>query len=181
MLDVLLQSISLFSTAAFQFMPLQDMAGWPVMWILLPCMLGGMSLSTAGGIKIQRLIIVARDIANELARLTHPASVQSLRYDSLQVSGGIRNALWSYFATFLLFIALGIGIGGMLGVNLDDAWPLTLATISNSGAMLSLTQTNLAELSPLMYICTAFLMIAGRVELLVFLALFNPSFWRFAR
>lgn len=180
-LEVVMQVISLFTTAAFQFMPLRDVESWPIIWILLPCMIGGMSLSTAGGIKIQRVLMLMRDTANELARLTHPSSLQVFRYDEIRVSRQNRNALWSYLAAFLFFIALGLVLAGGFGVGFEDAWSITITMLSNSGNALVLTQSDFAALSPLMYIWMAFLMVAGRVELLILVALFTPSFWRFAR
>ena len=51
-LGLLWQSISLHSTAGFNFLPDEELATWPIVWVMVPVMIGGMALSTSGGLKV---------------------------------------------------------------------------------------------------------------------------------
>ncbi|MEE3059348.1 MAG: potassium transporter TrkG, partial [Pseudomonadota bacterium] len=59
-LALVFQAISLATTAGFNFLPADNLSSWPVLWVMLPVFIGGMGLSMAGGIKINRAILVGR-------------------------------------------------------------------------------------------------------------------------
>jgi len=89
-------------------------------------------------------------------------------------------AIWAYVAVFFMFLGGGILVVGLLGLGLSDSWPLVLSALSNNLAIIGSLDidTQFAYMSPQLQIFLAFLMVAGRVELLILMVFLTPSFWR---
>ena len=75
-IGVLWQSISLHSTAGLIFSHRELAAG--LLFGSCSCLIGGMALSTSGGVKVMRAIILAKDLGSELGKLSYPSSVHPL-------------------------------------------------------------------------------------------------------
>lgn len=179
----LFQSVSLHSTAGFNFIAGQGMAQWPTVWVMLPVLVGGMALSTTGGIKVMRVIILIKDIGSELGKLIYPSSIQPLSLEGRRLEQSDFSAAWAYMAVFILFISLGVLLLGLFGMNLEAAWPIVLGALTNSLAITGHigTPSLYAAMSDPLQITVTLLMIAGRIELLVLMVLFTSSFWRYMR
>jgi trk system potassium uptake protein TrkH len=181
--SALWQSISLHSTAGFNFMPDAGLAQWPIVWVMLPVLIGGMALSTSGGVKVMRAIILAKDLGSELGKLSYPSSVHPLSLEGRPLQDRDFNAAWAYMAIFILFVSLGVLLLGLFGTTLADAWPIVLGALTNSLAITGHLDMPLgfAAMPDALQITIALLMIAGRIELLILMVLFTSSFWRYMR
>ena len=177
------QSISLHSTAGFNFLPDTGLENWPIVWVMLPVLIGGMALSTSGGVKVMRAIILAKDLGSELGKLSYPSSVHPLSLEGRPLQDRDFNAAWAYMAIFILFISLGVLLLGLFGTTLSDAWPVVLGALTNSLAITGHLDMPLgfAAMPDALLITVALLMIAGRIELLILMVLFTSSFWRYMR
>lgn len=180
---VLWQAVALHSTAGFNFMPGDGLAAWPLVWVMVPVLIGGMALSTSGGIKVMRAIILAKDLGSELGKLSYPSSVHPLSLEGRHLQDRDFNAAWAFMAIFILFVTLGVLLLGLFGTALADAWPIVLGALTNSLAIVSHLDMPLgfAAMPDALQITIALLMIAGRIELLILMVLFTSSFWRYMR
>ena len=178
-----LQTISLHTTAGFNFLPEGHLAQWPMVWVMVPVLIGGMSMSTAGGVKVMRAIILAKDIGSELGKLAYPSSVHPLALEGRRLEEGDFTAAWAFTAVFLLFVTSGVIIMGLLGLSLTDSWPIVLGALTNSLAIVNHLDMPLgfATISGGLQIGIALLMVAGRIELLILMVLFTSTFWRYMR
>lgn len=177
------QAISLATTAGFNFLPAENLSNWPVLWVMLPVLIGGMGLSMAGGIKINRAILVARELASELRRLAYPSSVSVTRMRGRSVDMADFSATWAYMAIFILMIAGAIMILGALGLEIEAVWAITLGGLTNSLAIVPHLgfDTSFAALGSATQLFIIVLMIAGRIDLLVLLVIFSARFRRLLR
>ena len=180
---VLWQSISLHSTAGFNFLPDDELAAWPVVWVMVPVLIGGMALSTSGGVKVMRVIILAKDLGSELGKLSYPSSVHPLSLEGRPLQDRDFNAAWAFTAIFILFISVGVLLLGLFGIPLSAAWPIVLGALTNSLAIAGHLELpfGFAAMSDGLQITLSLLMIAGRIELLILMVLFTSSFWRYMR
>ena len=178
-----LQTISMQTTAGFNFLSSGALAQWPMVWVMVPVLIGGMSMSTAGGVKVMRAIILAKDIGSELGKLAYPSSVHPLALEGRRLEEGDFTAAWAYTAVFLLFVTSGVIVIGLLGLSLTDSWPIVLGALTNSLAIANHLEMPLgfAAMSGSLQIGIALLMIAGRIELLILMVLFTSTFWRYMR
>ena len=73
--------------------------------------IGGCAGSTAGGIKVSRIVLLFKLISNEVKRMLHPRSVSSLSFEGKTVDGHTRKGVSNYFliyfvCLFVIFLAL---------------------------------------------------------------------------
>lgn len=177
------QAISLATTAGFNFLPADTLSSWPVLWVMLPVVIGGMGLSMSGGIKINRVILVGRELASELRRLAYPSSVSVTRMRGRALDMADFSATWAYMAIFILMTSAGIIVLGALGLEMEAVWAITLGGLTNSLAIVPHLglETSFAAMGGATQLFIIVLMIAGRIELLVLLVIFSARFQRLLR
>ena len=182
-LGIIFQAISLATTAGFNFLPGDSLSDWPVLWVMLPVAVGGMGLSVAGGVKINRAILVGRELASELRRLAYPSSVSVTRMRGRTVDMADFSATWSYMAIFILSLSVAIIALGAFGLDMESVWAVTFGALTNSLAIVPHLglESSLATMSSATQFFIIILMIAGRIELLVLLVIFSARFRRLLR
>ena len=177
---VMTQSISLATTAGFIILPDEGLAAWPIIWVLLPPLIGGMAISTAGGIKVVRIVVLSKAISRELTKLAYPSSIHPMTLQDHPLREKNLSAVWAFFAIFLLCVSVGLLALSWLGLDMPQAWAVTLGAVSNSlassGGWAGFIGFGAMDTS--LQLIIALLMIAGRLEFLVLMVIFTPSFWR---
>ena len=179
----LFSAVSVVTTTGFSAAGSSAVAGWPVVLpvILIALMLiGGSAGSTAGGIKLMRLIITFKLAGRELARLSHPHGVVRLHFGRRPVDEETLRSVWGFLTiTMSAFAAIAIALS-LLGVDLRTAISATAATLSNTGAALPMIDDGSAygEFSTGAKWVLSLSMILGRLELVTILVLLTPAFWR---
>lgn len=146
---------------------------------------GACAGSTGGGIKMVRMLVVAKAAINGVRRFSRPRAIHAVRIDGQTLDDGVVASIVSYFALWVL-----VFMGGTLflsffkldGVPIDlvTAGTAVLATLNNIGPGLARVgpYLNFAELPDLAkFVLTGF-MILGRLEFYAMVALFVPGFWR---
>ncbi len=158
---------------------------WPAfskIMLLVLMAVGGCAGSTAGGLKMNRLIIFWKVAVQELVKSYRPNRVFSLRLNGNPLEESVRLQT-SYFLALGAFIWLvGVVAVAALEPHEDLATTTTAvtATMFNIGPGLSdvgPTQ-NFADLYPGTLFVLSLLMALGRLEFMAVLVLFLPSLWK---
>ena len=161
----------------------QDYAQWPVALPVLMMFLGSFAScagSTGGGIKMMRMLILAQQASREMKRLVHPRAVQPVVLGGRVVGS---DAIFSVLAFMLVYGATVIVLSMVL--LLTDLDPVTafsavLASVHCMGPGLGAVgpASTYAVLTDFqLWVCTLG-MLLGRLEILSFMALLTPAFWR---
>jgi trk system potassium uptake protein len=103
-----------------------------------------------------------------------------LRYGGQIIDEPTFRSVWGQLMMFLSFLALAAVIFGVLGFDLQGALALAATTLSTTGAGLALTAPDLSypAFSDATKWTLCAMMVIGRLDLLVVLVLFTPSYWR---
>lgn len=177
---------SFLTNTGFQSGFWADASAWSTLetpgFILLGlAMIGGGVATTAGGVKLLRVLVLYQHGQRELERLVHPSSVGGAAGVD---RSGRRNAsfmAWIFFMLFAISIAAVMLALSFLGIGFEPAVILTVSALSTTGPL-----ANIAGEFPIFYtslpdgakIVLIFTMVLGRLETLALIALFNPEFWR---
>ena len=180
-----------FRNAAFQVVSIvtttgyvtSDYCSWGPFLILVIFILmftGGSAGSTGGGIKMVRLLLLAKNSRQELSRLIHPNAVIPVRLNHKVVP---QNMLYNVLA-FIVFYFLITGISAMIisamGYDLASSFSSVAATLGNRGP-------GQGEVGPTMNYAhfpdfgkwfLSFLMLLGRLELFTVLVLLTRWFYK---
>lgn len=142
---------------------------------------GGSAVSTAGGIKIIRFLLLFWHARLELRRLSHPSGVQYVTFRGRRIAGGMFVSLWIYFLGYLGVLGgLMIGIT-LFGASFEQAVPASIAILSNAGPILDVTSVepiSYLDFTPASRWVMAAGMALGRMEVLAAIAAFAPGLWR---
>ena len=174
------QVMTVMSTTGFAT---ADFDKWPEFsrWILVLLMFGGACAgSTAGGLKISRVIILFKSFFYELKQLILPTRVKRVWFEGKAVSDQTVRSVLIYFASYLVILGLSVLVISLNGYDLVTNFTASLACISNIGPGLSLVgpAENFAFFSVPSKLVLIFEMLLGRLEIFPVMFLFAPSVWR---
>jgi len=143
-------------------------------------LIGGSALSTAGGIKIIRLLLLFRHLTTDLNRLSHPSRVVPVLFRGQVLPDRAFLSIWMYFLGYTLVFAAGTLALGASGMSYESAIASSAAGLANMGPLLDATLTPLsyAQFSAPQQVIMGVAMLIGRVEVLAVLAVLSPSLWR---
>lgn len=179
--DLILDSAFFVSSAGFQYQVISLELIPPVILITF-ALAGGSALSTAGGVKLIRILLLFRHLGTELSRLSHPSRVIPVKFRTQIIPDAAFLSIWMYFFAYTLAFGLGIAAFGVVGLPLDDAIASAAASLSNVGPLLNLTlpESGLtyAQFTNGQMSVGIVLMLLGRIEVLAAIALVMPNFWR---
>ncbi len=184
------QVVSIMTTTGFGTI---DYEAWPPVskWLLVLLMfIGGCAGSTAGGLKVIRIIVFLRVGLQEVERTFRPNVVRPLRVNRQPLDPAVQRTVSGYVG-FVLFIFIlspivllvlqnELPFTDQIELDLDSAFSAVAATLNNIGPGLRQVgpAKNYAFFNPPAKLFLCFLMILGRLEVMVLLSLFLPGFWR---
>ena len=174
------QVASIITTTGFSSF---DFDRWPEFsrWILVLLMfIGGCAGSTAGGLKVSRIIIMIKSYMAELKRLVVPSRVVTVRLEKKPVEIEKMRGIHVFFATYMAITAICILILSLNGMDMITNITASVACISNVGPGLSGVGPTCSYFlfSPLSKITLIAEMLLGRLEIFPLLLLFSPSIWK---
>lgn len=157
-----------------------DYTTWPYaaqMVIFALFFIGGCSGSTAGGIKVIRWTILAKQVANECKRLVHPHGIFPLRINGVPAKDEIIQTVASFIFAYFLIAAIVSFIGAIDGLDPFTAITAAFSMMGNIGpAFGSLgPSNNMSMLSDTLKFVYMFAMLAGRLEIYTLLILIGRS------
>ncbi|AOE51014.1 TrkH family potassium uptake protein [Kangiella sediminilitoris] len=139
---------------------------------------GGSAGSTSGGMKVIRIILLFKQGFREIKRLIHPSGVFIIKLGKESVNDRIVNAVWGFFATYIMFFVIFMFILLSQGLDQVTAFSAVAATMNNLGPGLGEVSLNYGGLNDLTKYVLSFAMLLGRLEIFTLLVLFTPYFWR---
>ncbi len=140
---------------------------------------GGCAGSTAGGIKVSRLVIAVKTVKKELSSMIHSRSVKVLKFEGKTIEHTVLRSINTYLIVYFIILALSILALSLENFDLTTNFTAVMATLNNVGPGLALVgpSGNFEFLSGWSKFVLMFDMLAGRLELFPMLLLFSPKTW----
>ncbi|USE36681.1 TrkH family potassium uptake protein [Endozoicomonas sp. SCSIO W0465] len=157
-------------------------SSWPMFLPLLlffTSFMGGCAGSTAGGMKVIRVVLIAKQGIRELRRLVHPNAVFTIKIGSKPMSTRVGEAVWGFFATYILMFVLLFLALLATGLDFTTAFSTIASCLNNLGPALGEAAFSYQSLPDTAKWILAFAMLLGRLEIFTLLVLFTPTFWRY--
>lgn len=160
-----------------------DFNQWPEFsrFILVALMfVGACAGSTGGGIKVSRILVMAKLVKSELSYLIHPKRVRQIYLEKHPVGKDVLRSISVFFIAYVFILAGSVLLISLNELDFTTNFTAVTATLNNIGPGLNLVGPagNFSVFSqPSKYILM-FDMLAGRLELFPMLLLFAPSTWK---
>ncbi len=177
--DAAFQVSSIITTTGYAT---ADFDKWPELskTILLALMfIGACAGSTGGGIKVSRIVILAKSVKREIKKLLHPRSVSVLRFEGKRLEEQTVSSVSSYLAVYIFFFAGILLLLSFENQSLETNFSAAAACFNNIGpgfAAVGPTQ-NFDIYSPFSKLILSLAMLFGRLEIYPLFIAFSPSTW----
>ena len=156
---------------------------WPTysrILLLLLMFMGGCAGSTAGGLKMSRIIIFFKAARQDLNKMLHTHAVTTIRFEGKPLDEKTLQGVHNYFNVYMLLIMLSTVLVSLDGFDLTTTFTAVITCINNVGPGMEMVgpMGNFSQFSDPVKYLLSFDMLAGRLELYPMLALFAPRLWR---
>lgn len=176
----LFQTVSILTTTGYAS---ADSAQWPLQGqivLLILMFIGGSAGSAAGGVKIVRWLIIARNTAREVRLALHPRAVLPVRLGNRTVTEEVLQAVAAFLTLFLGLFAASTVVLVIFGADLTTAISAAIATVGNVGPGLGAVGPldHYSDLHPVSRSLLIFNMYAGRLEVVTVFVIFTGRWWQ---
>ena len=174
------QAASILTTTGYAT---ADFALWPQMPQLLLFTLmffGGCAGSTGGGIKIVRIVTLAKQGFHEMKYLLHPRGVFQVTFGGQTVRKNVLYAISAFVFLYLILLLATSLVVASGGFDIVTSFTTALATLGNIGPGFGRIGPveNYAFFPDYIKWYLGFIMLTGRLEVFTILVIFTPTFWR---
>ena len=163
-----------YSTANFDLWP-----GLSKTILVLLMVIGACAGSTAGGLKVSRVMLLFKAMRRDLRRLLHPRSVGTVKLEGRRVDEQTLADTSSYFVLYMLCVAVVFVLLSFEPFNLETNLTATLACFNNIGPGLGAVgpAASFAGYSGFSKCVLSGAMLLGRLEIYPLLVALTPSTW----
>ncbi len=156
---------------------------WPSIakTILLTLMfVGACAGSTAGGLKVSRVMMLFKIAKREFTKLIHPRSKQSVRFEGKPLDAATLNNVSTYFAVYMIIYFVIMLLLSFDKFGFETDFSAVAACYNNIGPGLGDVgpASSFAYYSPFSKIVLSFAMLLGRLEIYPLLITLIPSTWK---
>lgn len=163
-----------YSTADFNVWP-----GLSKAILLLLMFIGGCAGSTAGGLKISRVMLLFKTAQRDFKRMIHPRSVSSVHLEGKRVDDATLNGVSAYFVLYIVCIALVFLFLSFEPFSIETNASAAISCFNNIGPGFDAVgpAASFACYSAPSKLVLSLAMLFGRLEIYPLLVLFAPSTW----
>ncbi len=174
------QVASIISTSGFSTV---DFNRWPefsktVLIILM--FIGGCAGSTAGGLKVSRVMLMFKTVKRDLRQLMHPRSVNTVRLEGKTVDNDTLSSVGGYIIIYMIIFFMILVILSFSQYDFLTNFTAAVACFNNVGPGLGAVGPlgSFACYSNFSKLILSFAMLLGRLEIFPILLAFSPATWR---
>lgn len=173
------QTASIITTTGYST---ADFNTWPtlsktVLFILM--FVGGCSGSTAGGIKISRVVILFKKIRYTLKKLLHPNAVSVVKFEGEKIEDSVSLEIGNYIALYFICFTIITVLISFNNFDFETTISSVTACFNNVGPAFGIAGpvSNYSEFSGFSKLVLSFAMLMGRLEIYPLLLALAPSTW----
>ncbi len=157
----------------------------PYMALLVVCFIGGGRFSTAGGLKVYRVVAMLHQLGRELMLLLYPHEIRSSRTGEERQDARLMKLVWTTFVAFITTLAGLTLILSWTGVPFIASLLAGVGALSNVGPIYDFVHLeefpnapHYVGMSAPAKLALGIGMILGRMEIVAFLSLLTVAYWR---
>ena len=183
-----------FDEAAFQVVSVMTTTGFATadysMWpafshtiIFLVMFIGGCAGSTAGGIKVARVLILLKVLRRDVKRIIHPRVVDTICMGGRIVEEPVLSSATLYFFIYTMVVIISTIIVSLDNLSFIASFSAAMTCAGNVGPGIDALgpSGNFSPCGPVSKITLCFAMLFGRLELMPMLVLFMYPFSKNSR
>ena len=174
------QVSSIVTTTGYATADFEQWPGYAKTVLVLLMFVGGCAGSTGGGLKVTRVVTLAKAAYADMRKMLHPNAVIRVRMEGRALPEKQVRGVQAYFSVYMLLFAVSWLLLSLDGFDLISTFTALASCFNNIGPGLGLVGPtgNFSAFSPWAKLLLSFDMLAGRLEIFPMLLLFAPSLWK---
>ena len=148
-------------------------------FVICSNVIGGCAGSTAGGLKVSRVMLLFKSIRRDVKRMLHPRSVAVVKLEGKAVDEATIHGSTVYFAVYFAFFFIFLLLLSLEPFDFESTFTAVSACFNNIGPGLGAfgPAASFAAYSPFGKLLLSAAMLLGRLEIFPLLIAFSPSTW----
>lgn len=178
--ESIFQVVSILTTTGFAS---SDFTTWGssvslIFFILM--FIGACAGSTAGGIKVVRHLIIAKNSIIEFRRQLHPSAIIPVRINGKAVAHDVTRNIMAFVIIYITIFGVASVILTLFGMDAVSAMGSVATSLGNVGPGLNATgpSHSFSQIPDISKWILSATMVIGRLELFTVLIIFTRYFWR---
>ena len=159
----------------------QDFSVWPYfipVLLFFISFIGGCASSTAGGMKVMRIILLVKQGMQNMNKLIHPNMVSCVKINGRVIPERNKDAVWGFFALYVVTFVVYMLLLTADGMDQVTAFSAVATTLNNTGPGLGEITANFQAVDNFGKWLLTSAMLMGRLELFTLLVLLTPAYWK---
>lgn len=163
-----------YSTTDFNLWP-----GFSKAVLLMLMFIGGCAGSTAGGIKVSRIVLMAKMVFNEFRFMVRPRSVNAVRFEGKTVNDQIQRSVANYFLIYSICLFAIFLVVSFEPLGFETNFTAVVTCFNNVGPGFGAVGPlgSFADYSAFSKLVLSFAMLLGRLEIFPLIIAFTPHTW----
>ena len=163
-----------FATADFDLWPGLSKA---ILLLLMFC--GACAGSTAGGLKVSRVVMLFKSVTKEIRKMLHPRSIGKVHFDGKSVEDSTLSGVSTYFVIYMICFFMIFLLISFEPFGLESNFSAVAACFNNIGPGFSAVgpTASYAGYTGFSKIILSFAMLLGRLEIFPIVVFLSPRTW----
>ena len=152
-------------------------------FLMMTMFLGGCAGSTAGGLKVARIILLFKFVALIVRQKLHPNVVNQVKLNGRTIDEDVVYGAAKFFFAVVMLDVLFAAVMMFDGIDFVDAISVSVSTMASVGPGFGIegATSGYSLLPSLSKFCACGFMFLSRLEIFTVLALCSPDFWNKSR
>ncbi len=174
------QVVSLTTTSGFATADTNMWTPLAIVLLVFCSVICGCAGSTAGGMKVDRVLIATKVINNRIKVQLHPNAVIRTKVDGTVQDDSVQGLVMTFIVAYIILVSIGTIIYALFGCDLLTGFTAAISCISNVGPGFGEvgSMSNFSHLPVVLKFTSTILMLIGRLEIFGFIQLLFIRSWR---
>lgn len=173
------QVASIISTTGYAT---ADFNKWPELTktiLFLLMITGACAGSTAGGLKISRVVMLFKAVGKEIKKMLHPRSVSKVHFEGKPLEDTTMNSVTTYFVIYMICFLGAFLLISFENFGFESNFSAVAACFNNIGPGFGAVgpASNYSVYTNFSKIVLSFAMLLGRLEIFPIIIFFSPYTW----
>lgn len=173
------QVVSFGTTTGYSTEPFYLWAGALPFLLIIISALCGCAGSTAGGLKMIRVIFLFKITLREFHRLIHPHGKFLIKVNGKVINYRVLDSIAAFFVLFIFLFVVFTLLLLLFGEDLITALTTSLSSLTSLGPALGTASSHYADMQDASKWILSMAMIFGRLELFTLFILLIPDYWEY--
>ncbi len=172
------QVASIISTTGYTTVDFNLWPGFSKTLLLILMFIGSCAGSTAGGLKVSRVMLLVKSVKADLKKMLRPRSVNVVKLDGKTVDDSTIHSATIYLTTYFIIYLTLILLISIDGFDIETTLSSVTSCLNNIGPAYGSAAANYTAFSSFSKIILSLAMLIGRLEIFPILLAMSPATWR---